>query len=159
MVKAAFNIIVKQNRKIECGLELKKVLELFSSGKEKELEHLLTKNVPIDLLAKDTISITLYAALCMKRLKADEDPDRLSCVHCVRVIRRKLIGFAGIPYRDRKTFHESVLNGILEERAVSRRGRFNPRAVKRKMSNWQVKSRSRNIFGLKLMKLKIIVFK
>jgi len=30
-------------------------------------------------------------------LKADEDPDRLSYVHCVRVIRRKLIGFAAIP--------------------------------------------------------------
>ncbi len=30
-------------------------------------------------------------------LKVDEDPDRLSYVHCVRVIRRKLIGFAAIP--------------------------------------------------------------
>ncbi len=30
-------------------------------------------------------------------LKADEDPDRLSYVHSVRVIRRKLIGFAAIP--------------------------------------------------------------
>jgi hypothetical protein len=30
-------------------------------------------------------------------LKADEDPDRLSYVHCVRVVRRKLIGFAAIP--------------------------------------------------------------
>jgi len=30
-------------------------------------------------------------------LKADEDPDRLSYVHSVRVIRRKLIGFASVP--------------------------------------------------------------
>ena len=32
-------------------------------------------------------------------LKADEDPDRLSFVHAVRVIRRKLPGFAAIPPR------------------------------------------------------------
>ncbi len=30
-------------------------------------------------------------------LKADEDPDRLSFVHSVRVIRRKLAAFAAIP--------------------------------------------------------------
>jgi len=32
-------------------------------------------------------------------LKADEDPDRLSFVHAVRVIRRKLTSFAAIPPR------------------------------------------------------------
>ena len=30
-------------------------------------------------------------------LKADEDPDRLSYVHAVRVIRRKLTVFAALP--------------------------------------------------------------
>ena len=30
-------------------------------------------------------------------LKADEDPDRLSFLHAVRVIRRKLPRFAAIP--------------------------------------------------------------
>jgi hypothetical protein len=32
-------------------------------------------------------------------LKADEDPDRLSFIHAVRVIRRKLTSFAAIPPR------------------------------------------------------------
>ncbi|MBM4284932.1 MAG: IS4 family transposase, partial [Deltaproteobacteria bacterium] len=32
-------------------------------------------------------------------LKADEDPDRLSFVHAVRVIRRKLPSFTAIPPR------------------------------------------------------------
>ena len=32
-------------------------------------------------------------------LKADEDPDRLSFVHAVRVIRRKLQSFPAIPPR------------------------------------------------------------
>ena len=30
-------------------------------------------------------------------LKADEDPDRLSFPHAVRVIRRKLPGFVAVP--------------------------------------------------------------
>ena len=32
-------------------------------------------------------------------LKADEDPDRLSFIHAVRIIRRKLQSFAAIPPR------------------------------------------------------------
>jgi len=36
--------------------------------------------------------------------------------------------------------HESVLDEILEERVVSSRGRRNPRGVKRKMSNFPLRS-------------------
>jgi len=36
----------------------------------------------------------------------------------------------------RKAFHEQVLKEILQEQLACRRGRRNPRAVKRKMSNW-----------------------
>jgi hypothetical protein len=36
----------------------------------------------------------------------------------------------------RKTFHERVLEELLDERVASRRGRRNSRGVKRKMSNW-----------------------
>ena len=56
---------------IECGLDLKKVLDFLSSGKEKELERLLTQNVPIDLLAKDTVSITLKERDDLNRLIID----------------------------------------------------------------------------------------
>ena len=36
-------------------------------------------------------------------------------------------------------FHESVLEEILEERVVSSRHRWNPRGVKRKMSNYPLR--------------------
>jgi len=41
----------------------------------------------------------------------------------------------------RKAFHEGVLREILEERVARRRGRRNPRAIKRKMSNWPLRRR------------------
>ncbi len=74
-------------------------------------------------------------------LKADEDPDRLSFLHAVRVVRRKLPPSPLFPPRLRKTFHERVLDEILQERVVSSRGRRNPRGVKRKMSNFPLRPR------------------
>jgi hypothetical protein len=41
----------------------------------------------------------------------------------------------------RKTFHERVLQEILQERVACRRGRRNPRGVKRKMSNFPLRPR------------------
>jgi hypothetical protein len=39
-------------------------------------------------------------------------------------------------------FHDAVLNEILAERVVSSRNRRNPRAVKRKMSNFPLRRRT-----------------
>jgi hypothetical protein len=41
----------------------------------------------------------------------------------------------------RKAFHERVLEEILQERVACRRGRRNPRGVKRKMSNFPLRRR------------------
>jgi hypothetical protein len=77
-------------------------------------------------------------------LKADEDPDQLSFLHAVRVIRRKLPTFSAIPPQQKTAFHEAVLDEILEERVVSSRRRWNPRGIKRKMSNYPVRSAKGN---------------
>jgi hypothetical protein len=69
-------------------------------------------------------------------LKADEEPDRLSFLHAVRVIRRKLPAFAAIPPRHKAAFHDAVLEEILQERNTARPNRRNKRGVKRKMSNF-----------------------
>jgi hypothetical protein len=69
-------------------------------------------------------------------LKGDEDPDKVSFLHAVRVVRRKIASFAATPPQDRRAFHESVLQEILEERVESSRSRINPRGVKRKMSGY-----------------------
>src|SRR5260370_32237212 len=45
------------------------------------------------------------------------------------------------PPRNQKLFHERVLDEILQERVVSSRHRRNPRGVKRKMSNFPLRSR------------------
>jgi hypothetical protein len=74
-------------------------------------------------------------------LRAGEDPDRLFYVHAMRVIRRKIPSFNAIPPRERATFHERVLEEILEERVVPSRNRRNPRGVKRKVSNFPLRRR------------------
>jgi len=40
-------------------------------------------------------------------------------------------------------FHEAILDELLEERVVSSRNRINPRGVKRKMSNYNLRPRKR----------------
>lgn len=89
------------------------------------------------LMAHFAVRALMYEAA----LQAEEDPDRLSYVHAVRVIRRKLPGAVAIPPRQRKTFHETVLAEILQERAASSRGRSRPRGVKRKMSSYKLRPR------------------
>jgi len=69
-------------------------------------------------------------------LKADEDPDQLSFLQAVRVVRRKLPTAIAVPPRKRKTFHDAVLNEILQERVASSQNRRNRLGVKRKMSNF-----------------------
>jgi hypothetical protein len=46
------------------------------------------------------------------------------------------------PPQARRILHEAVLDEILEERAVSGRGRQAPRGVKRKMSNYPLRPRA-----------------
>ena len=72
-------------------------------------------------------------------LSADEDPDRLSFLHAVRVVRRKMSTSGAIPPRDRKAFQKTVLAEILDEPVATSRNRCNPRGVKRKMSNYPLR--------------------
>ena len=72
-------------------------------------------------------------------VKAGLDPDCLSFLHAVRVVRRRLPLFVMTAPSQRAALRESVLEEILEERVDSSRGRRNPRAVKRKMSSYPLK--------------------
>jgi len=47
------------------------------------------------------------------------------------------------PPQQKKALHEALLDEILEERVVSSRNRINPRGVKRKMSNYNLRPRKR----------------
>jgi hypothetical protein len=52
-------------------------------------------------------------------LRAEEDPDRLSFIHAVRVIRRKLPAAVAVPPQHRAAFHDAVLREILQERVAA----------------------------------------
>ena len=47
------------------------------------------------------------------------------------------------PPREKQAFHELILREILQERVSSSRNRINPRGVKRKMSNYNLRPRHR----------------
>ena len=53
-------------------------------------------------------------------LEADEDPDRFSFLHAVRVIRRKMGVYGAIPPCEEGSLsHKAVLGEILQEHVVS----------------------------------------
>ena len=74
-------------------------------------------------------------------LKADVDPDVLSFVHAVRLVRRKLPQFTAIAPRERQRFHQALLDELLEERVSSSCGRQNQRAVKQKVGKFPIRAR------------------
>ncbi|MCD6297028.1 MAG: tetratricopeptide repeat protein, partial [Deltaproteobacteria bacterium] len=53
---------------VNCGMDLRKVLTLLSNGRENELENLLSRDVPLELVAKDTLSITLEELVKLRSL-------------------------------------------------------------------------------------------
>ena len=67
-------------------------------------------------------------------LRAGEDPDRLSSLHAVRVVRRQLPRFAALPPRARRGLREAALAETLEERV--------PCGVEREMGNYRLRLRA-----------------
>ena len=88
-------------------------------------------------------------------LKAHVDPDTLSFVHS-GWSDASCLAWCLFPPQERIAFHETVLEEILEERVSSSRGRCNPRAVKRKMSSFPVRSRIQGRTGRPRIQVKIL---
>jgi hypothetical protein len=76
-------------------------------------------------------------------LQADEDPDRLSLVHAVHVVQRTCPATL-LSRSARKAFHEMVLQENSAGARQFSRNRINPRGVKRKMSNYNLRPRKRS---------------
>jgi hypothetical protein len=74
-------------------------------------------------------------------LQAGEDPDRLSFLHAVGWSGASCRPTALLPPRQKRAFHNAVLDEILEDRVVSSRNRRNPRGIKRKMSSFPLRPR------------------
>ena len=95
------------------------------------------------LLAHHAVRSIMHEAA----LRSEIDPDRLSYSHAVRVIRRKLPLFTITPPREWPKRYEALLEEVAQVRVPVRKPRDNPRAVKRKMSNFPL--RKHNALGSK----------
>lgn len=69
-------------------------------------------------------------------LQANIDPDRLSFVHAVEVIKDAIPEFQMVAEDQRDQLYQRLLKDIAREQLPERRNRVNPRVVKRKMSKF-----------------------
>jgi hypothetical protein len=72
-------------------------------------------------------------------LKAGLAPDQLSFVGSLRIIQDAISEFQMVERTMRHQLHQRLLRDLAAERLPERRPRSNPRVVKRKMSNFQIK--------------------
>ena len=72
-------------------------------------------------------------------LRHEVDPDRLSFVHAVEILRDAVMEFQIVEASQQSALYERLLDDIASKRLPERRCRSNARVVKRKMSNFRLK--------------------
>jgi Insertion element 4 transposase N-terminal/Transposase DDE domain len=87
------------------------------------------------LLAHYAVRVLMHEAA----LAADTDPDQLSFVHALEIVRDAVPEFQIVAPTQRRALYERLLSDIAAVRLPERRPRSNARVVKRKMSNFKLK--------------------
>lgn len=87
------------------------------------------------LLAHYAVRVLMHEAA----LRVQEDPDRLSFVHALEIVRDAIPEFQQVAGAQQQALYERLLREIASKRLPERRLRSNPRVVKRKMSNFKLK--------------------
>ena len=87
------------------------------------------------LLAHYAVRVLMHDAA----LQAAMDPDRLSFVHALEVVRDAVPEFQMVVEEQQAALYARLLHDIAAKRLPERRGRSNARVVKRKMSNFKLK--------------------
>src|SRR6266496_6077007 len=87
------------------------------------------------LLAHYAVRVLMHEAA----LAADTDPDQLSFVHALEIVRDAVPEFQIVAPTQRRALYERLLYDIAAVRLPPRRLRSNARVVKRKMSNFKLK--------------------
>jgi hypothetical protein len=87
------------------------------------------------LLAHYAVRVLMHEAA----LRVDVDPDRLSFVHALEVVRDAVAEFQVVASAQMPALEERLLADIADKRLPPRRPRSNPRVVKQKMSNFKLK--------------------
>ncbi len=86
------------------------------------------------LLAHYAVRVLVHEAA----LGAEGEPDRLSFVHALEIVRDAVPAFQQVAPAQRRALYERMLHAIAASRVPERRPRSNPRVVKRKMSNFKL---------------------
>ena len=87
------------------------------------------------LLAHYAVRVLMHEAA----LLVDVDPDRLSFVHALEVLRDAVAEFQLVTPTQMAALYARMLADIADKRLAQRRPRSNPRVVKQKMSNFKLK--------------------
>lgn len=87
------------------------------------------------LLAHYAVRVLMHEAA----LTVDVDPDRLSFVHALEIVRDAIPEFQMVARAQQRALYERMLDDIARKRLPPRRPRSNARVVKRKLSNFKVK--------------------
>jgi hypothetical protein len=87
------------------------------------------------LLAHYAVRVLMHEAA----LQADVDPDRLSFVHALEVVRDAIPEFQLVVPEQVPLLYARLLLDLAAKRLPERRPRSNPRVIKRKMSNFKLK--------------------
>lgn len=87
------------------------------------------------LVAHYAVRVLMHEAA----LRVEEEPDRLSFVHALEVVRDAIPEFQQVAAAQQPALYERMLREIAAKRLPERRLRSNPRVVKRKMSNFKLK--------------------
>lgn len=87
------------------------------------------------LIAHYAVRVLMHEAA----LQVDVDPDRLSFVHALEVVRDAVAEFQLVVPAQLPALEERLLTDIAAVRLPPRQPRSNPRVVKRKMSNFKLK--------------------
>ncbi|HEV2122166.1 MAG TPA: IS4 family transposase [Chloroflexota bacterium] len=87
------------------------------------------------LLAHYAVRVLMHEAA----LRAGVDPDRLSFVHALEIVRDAVPEFQMVAPAQQRALYERLLQDIAAKRLPARRPRSNARVVKRKMSKYKLK--------------------
>jgi hypothetical protein len=87
------------------------------------------------LLAHYAVHMLMHEAA----LAADIDPDRLSFVHALEVVREAVTEFQIVATEQMEALYKRLLKDIAAVRLPERRVRINPRVVRQKMSKFKLK--------------------
>ena len=109
------------------------------AGKEAQVRSETPAGVVQEIYALSLGHYVTRALMAEAAAAVEVDPDRLSFVGCLRILRLRLPECQGTSRRVFGAWYERLLWEIGQEQLPPRRNRINPRVVKRKMSKFKKK--------------------